>query len=706
MSKSQIPVVPAQNNLSPSVFLRNLRLLDLDKCPDWPSISPQLFSTKDALKTQKNRIHCVEWALYRLFEIWDPEETRNKLLPFFPPLIPIQSVNLRAAIFKWLNELKKDGILRKDVTIRKTMLDECKGEKLEEVLAAFSIIVLQTFLKADQNIKPSRVRTLALAHTLSSEEQRSLLPLAIAHRASLEGLLRKKARLRTQYRDFQHALDVKEQELRAKTSLELACKDGEKEVSSEEKIHGLRKQFDIHWQGDPRWVDAIFDGEPGAKDPLLDTPFSELWPKVTSGTADNDVPQQQGLLQQLDNRVAAQEARLQKWRRFREDLALNSKPLARVNPPRAVQRPSQGLDLDFSRHTDISLNPADIAQTSQYDQASEPAMVDEYEMLMTSMQKELIKVNETKSLHDHSEDRAFKQGRIESHKLLSPPPKVSTPTKIQPLPQTNLGVADEETNPLRPMAKCSPTHNRPERSLNGVANAFSIVPFDSKSYMYKDRVLSESPSTSSNFKLAQKNRYPGDSISDVDEKVIPAHQIVLSTTSTLSPEKPKPSLSERARKSMALARRDEAFPMSVAESFPKPQSPTRPSADVFTSSSSTDRNSRQSLLERTRRSMSLLPPKPRKPVIDKRRTSKVYPTNQFGSPEPSYNTSNVEAMTPPEALFAQDVNYASVFKSRPKIATSPPPSPMPHGNSGLDNIMEGQVEDERVRDQMRKSSAV
>ena len=73
MSKSQLthPKSPA------SVFLTNLRLLDLDKLSDWPSTSSQLLLGKDAKKNQKNRIQCVEWALYRLFELWDPEEARN-----------------------------------------------------------------------------------------------------------------------------------------------------------------------------------------------------------------------------------------------------------------------------------------------------------------------------------------------------------------------------------------------------------------------------------------------------------------------------------------------------------------------------------------------------------------------------------------------------------------------------------------------------
>ncbi len=60
-----------------ALFVTNLRLLDLDRRPDWPGITEQTFSTKDAQQNQKNRIRCVEWALFRLFELWDPVETRD-----------------------------------------------------------------------------------------------------------------------------------------------------------------------------------------------------------------------------------------------------------------------------------------------------------------------------------------------------------------------------------------------------------------------------------------------------------------------------------------------------------------------------------------------------------------------------------------------------------------------------------------------------
>lgn len=563
------------------------------------------------------------------------------------------------------------------------MLDECRGEKLEDVLAAFSTLVLQRVLSAEHNVKPSSVRQLTLARTLSGEQQRSLLPLAIAHRVVLEGLLRKRAHLRTKYREFQYVLDLKEQELLASTaSLEFAIKATEERVDPNGNIRGLRKQFGIHWQGDPRWVDLLFEGEQRTQDTLLNTTFSEVWASFISGTADHDVPQQQGLLQQLDSRVEAQEARLQEWRRFREDLAVMKKSAVRAKSSGAGQPPSQGLDLDFSKHIDLTLKPADIAQTSIHDQPrrkSGPAMIDEYERLMKSMRKELIRVDEVKPSRQHSKERAFKREIVDPHELLPQAPKVPSPTKIEESPSANLQIANATPKLPRARSNRSPTQvNRTKPVYNHHPNGSSTILPNSKSYLDRDRAFLENPSTSSNFELTQTNQFHGGPASEVDEEEVLAQQIILSTTSTLSPRKPKPTLSERTRKSMALTNPDELFQIPEVESFPKPQSSTLPNADVFASSSSTALNSRETLSERTRQSMSLLPPKPRKQVIDKQRTSKVYPTNQFGSPEQSYNASNAEAMTPPETLFAQDVNYASVFKSRPKIATSPTLSPTPN----------------------------
>jgi HAUS augmin-like complex subunit 6 N-terminus len=58
-------------------FVRCLRLLDLDLLDDWPGVHEQLFSIKGAQQNLQQRLKCVEWSLYRLFDIWDPTYTKD-----------------------------------------------------------------------------------------------------------------------------------------------------------------------------------------------------------------------------------------------------------------------------------------------------------------------------------------------------------------------------------------------------------------------------------------------------------------------------------------------------------------------------------------------------------------------------------------------------------------------------------------------------
>jgi hypothetical protein len=65
-------------------FLSNLALLDLDLLEDWPGIDIQTFSSSEGRHGSKQRIRCVEWALYHLFRLWDPmlaERVRFRFLP-------------------------------------------------------------------------------------------------------------------------------------------------------------------------------------------------------------------------------------------------------------------------------------------------------------------------------------------------------------------------------------------------------------------------------------------------------------------------------------------------------------------------------------------------------------------------------------------------------------------------------------------------
>ena len=77
MSKQPAVSAPAHAGPSISLLLTNFHLLDLDRRDDWPSLTAQTFTSKNTLQNEKTRIQCVEWTFYRLFEIWDPVETKD-----------------------------------------------------------------------------------------------------------------------------------------------------------------------------------------------------------------------------------------------------------------------------------------------------------------------------------------------------------------------------------------------------------------------------------------------------------------------------------------------------------------------------------------------------------------------------------------------------------------------------------------------------
>lgn len=82
-SKSKATGWPSPSHVA--VFIRNLKLLQLDQLDDWPDISTRALSSSQ--QNQRLRIKCVEWALYRLFAIWDPEGTQNVGNPPYPNIL-------------------------------------------------------------------------------------------------------------------------------------------------------------------------------------------------------------------------------------------------------------------------------------------------------------------------------------------------------------------------------------------------------------------------------------------------------------------------------------------------------------------------------------------------------------------------------------------------------------------------------------------
>ncbi|KAI9821178.1 MAG: hypothetical protein M1827_003912 [Pycnora praestabilis] len=690
------------------VFLTNLRLLGLDHRSDWPSISTHTFSTKEPGQSQRTRIRCVEWVLYRLFEIWNVEETQNKLRPFFPPLEPLQSLNLRAALYRCLNELKKVGALGREIVLRKTMLDECKGGKFEELLMVFSNVVLKRVVLAEQQKDHSTTRRLALTGRLTIQDQSSMVPLAIAHKKSLVKVLKEKRDLKTRYEHFSNLLTTRLKQMKERNE-ELGVgahsMDQQSDVETEE-AEALRKVLREDWLGDPQWVDVILQGDRKDNlDMVLTAKFPAVWETVTNGDIWNfETKVEKGLLEDLDHRVRAQHLRLKRWSEFRHDFAKHTS--APANPSKISSRVEQGpSDVwpNFQAHKNLSLrhrNP-DIyghEEVPSMEREEDTSARQDCRRLMKAMHGELERAcrstnrggrgwrtTSTSSLLSTDQEQvaspaerarraigtvshmdkpdtdrimhAISPGDVDSHSRdqntpLSPDFESEDDQAVSSGDERAIGTRDE-----------GQADERRERNALGTASSnLKSVP---SSGNFIPRMESQMlPPHSPQIGLGNAPISP----IDFGEQTQLAEQIISSViTSEPSPTKARPSLLERTRMSMAFFSNDDIRLPLVEES-------PRSTIDQFNISSVARKDttsSRTTLLERTRQSMSLVPTTSHRPAQSKPRKS-LYPVNQFETPQKQHvPDGDSKDSTPREELFSREADYASVFKSRPKIALSP-----------------------------------
>ncbi|KAL2020438.1 hypothetical protein VTK56DRAFT_8404 [Thermocarpiscus australiensis] len=377
-----------------SLFLRNLRLLNLDLHPDWPDINALTFSTKDVAQGQKKRIQCVEWALYHLFVLWDPAEARNKLQPFFPPLDQVQSLNLRAALLRSLEQAKKNGVLGRDAVVRKTMLDECKGERLEEVLAVFSSAVLKKRV-AEQQLNgrehPALAQTLALENRGYSGERSELIALVLAHRVSLRRMLDEKNAARARYKKFSDLLARKEEAIaRRRAQAEASKQIGQGQDISDSRKLDIWRTVRNNWAGNERWMETLLYGDSKSrKDGLLSAPFDRVWRRVQSDRLSELEDGSAGLLEQLDNRVRGQQTRLEKWQGFRQRMFGKTSSVPATKEPDS-QPKRKGIDLGFRAHENLHLGRMSPRKLPR----AKPSEVDShYEALINGLKSELSAIN-------------------------------------------------------------------------------------------------------------------------------------------------------------------------------------------------------------------------------------------------------------------------------------------------------------------------
>lgn len=575
------------------------------------------------------------------------------------------------------------------------MFDDCKGEKLQELLASFSTIVLRKILAAGDAGKVSIAGKLAIATKVTVKEHESLLPLTIAHRASLTALLRRKKVLRARYQSFGCTLGAKEKELdqRFEGVVQTQAFLDKNEIP-DNTVSRLSMLFEKHWQGNPDLVAVVTQGEEhGLRDPLLDRSFQDVWPEVSNGSFDGKRDTiRQGLLQDLEKRVADQESRLNQWKNFKEAIKRDSTPkvVPKAQDLSLTRSASNEQERQKRRERDLVFSPKKSPRKSDW---------------------ELKKLtNETSPTPAMPKLPKF---GIKPSISASGPLGVVSKTRTE-----DQGPAGPGRNSLDHVSlsepSCNGSHNSSFSEVSG--NQLHEIASPDNALRFADVGATSSTMIEADVPAGSEGRdgspitppiepaiFPAENINSstpgegnsstriLDEDDVLAEQIISMTLNAApTPAKPKLSLSERTRQSIAFASPSKFQGLqpdgsSPSHAVPAPTNEQMPQNDRTTT---TTTKTTTNLLERTRQSISLLPSNPnpkshasRKSSMHSRRVSqKIYPTNPFETPRKQMKMG--KGLTPPEELFTPGAGYDSVFKSRPKVAFSPVGTPEPEPELG------------------------
>jgi hypothetical protein len=763
LSHASRPLPPKLRSISPSnilLFVSNLRLLNLDQRQDWPDITIQTFDTKDALQNQKKRVSCTEWSLYRLFEIWDRDTTREvsqvspcflilctyteqKLQPFFPPLEPIQSLNLRASLFRCLNDLKKNDVLGREATLRKTMLDDCKGDKFEEILLLFSAAVVRKQMLSTHRKQPSSIgRSIAVAKNIDKRELSTIAPLSLAYRASLAKTIQSRANLKLTLNQFRTSLYEKTNDYHQRhlTLLELQEANTDDLQSETEKL--IKRELRQNWVGSIEGCDALLAGDKlASSDAYVDSNFDDLWQHFRQGTTPTVSPESVSLLETLQSRVVEQNDRLRLWKTYREVFEDTNKPAKSTQVSAApisqdFVAEAHGLDI-FNKHRSIS---GEQTSPNILDSSSPEVSVD-YGQIVQGMNQGLADVSKREKRHGqtsyHGVDNMQRVEPIQAPIPIflgggrEPKEDLFSPLKRPLLESANSTPINPRHESHQTHQWLSRTHSQPITTPQSVRSEYGLPTGSTMESAYssplrqpeltgpspsvqRDReryVKAHTPSPLKGSEGSPSNKTASsedminvgsanpshkdmieDHVSSLEQKIeeielnerqqsspfpdlLDDSPLFSSPLPTISSSEKLPDLSERARMSMASIRSSE-------KSHPLPQStPDAPTSSMDLETTAIE-SRRTSLADRALASMtqaSLHPEPQRRKTTKERPKSAFIPSNaaQFSTPMKAGRSSlgGTRDTTPRDKLFEQDAEYASVFKSRPKIAMSPVLSP-------------------------------
>lgn len=286
------------------------------------------------------------------------------------------------------------------------MLDDCRGERLEEVLAAFSTAVLKMVVAEEESAGASTpVMRLALENRGYQDDKTDLLVLMLAHRKALTKTLNEKKKMSAKYNDFQELLRVKERGINRRREEVKALDDMEKgqqgKTVSQDAVKEMRRTVRNNWAGNEQWMDALLygDAKAGADcGSLFGMPFERVWRRVEQSRLDELEEGGTSLLEQLERRVRGHEERLAKWERFRDGLRgagnMPAQTTTRVEEP-VVEK--NGLEFGFGVHESLRVGKPRADQDNSDGKPSRVGAAVRHDKFIEDLERDLEQASATDS---------------------------------------------------------------------------------------------------------------------------------------------------------------------------------------------------------------------------------------------------------------------------------------------------------------------
>ncbi|KAK6356646.1 hypothetical protein TWF718_000986 [Orbilia javanica] len=363
-----------------TLLLTNLRLLDLPVYQDLP-INDETFSLG------KNKSRAFELIAYHIFDRYDPIESKSRFADTWPIYEPAQSKNFRAAVINWLSDLKKAGVLHNAIIIRKSMFDECQGDRYEELLLFLSTMALRKVVEREHEGPAGS--SIALDEALSAHPDPDMVNvLSIAYQNSLRNTLQHRFVDKKKWFLASRRLEEQDRVVSEKEQSTAIARESRKKLDVKES--DIASMWERNWVGDQSIHKLLLPGRDDAAERELwsDASFRRL---LQSGSFNKPgAPDDNGsAVKTMEDALKVHEGRLARWKEYNHQFLKERSGSKKFLAGKKVSFAADvegGLGVDFNKHQDLHASAFTLQEGTQL---PIPSTDDEFGKLFNSMRKEL-----------------------------------------------------------------------------------------------------------------------------------------------------------------------------------------------------------------------------------------------------------------------------------------------------------------------------